>query len=391
MSGLTFSDVSSPSIGDIPVSDVIGDFNGDGIPDVAVANYGDETIDVLLGKGDGTFTPAPQSPIAVTFDPRALVVGDFNHDGKLDLAMTNSYYSGVVTILLGEGNGTFVPASGSPIVVGGAFEVINSLAVGDFNGDGVEDIAVGIESYIGPLQPGDLVVLLGNGDGTFNQLSPVATSQGALVTAGDFNRDGFTDLAVTGDYGNQLAIYLSKGDGTFQRATSAPMTVGPEATSAVTADLNGDGFLDLAVANLADSVSHGTVTIFLGAGDGTFTLLSTKTTVGVDPYMIAYGDFNGDGKVDLATANNADDTVSYLLGNGDGTFQPTIASAYLGQFTTSLAAGDINGDGVTDVVAITQSTPTGSPDGIASILLSEPNLTAVAVVNGVNPLGAGTH
>jgi trimeric autotransporter adhesin len=395
VSSLNFFDASTPTTGQDPDSDVIADFNGDGIPDVAIANYGDGTITVLLGKGDGTFAPAPQSPITVTFDARALVAGDFNHDGKMDLAMTNSYYNGAVTILLGNGDGSFTPAPGTPITVGNSFQMANSLATGDFNGDGIQDIAVGVSNDgYGGQSLGVLVVLLGNGDGTFKQLPSVNLAQNPSLTAGDFNRDGITDLAIVDYYyGNHVAIYLGKGDGTFQEAVNSPVAVGQEATGAVAADLNGDGILDLAVSNMISLSSNGTVTVLLGAGDGTFTSASASPTVGVNPYNIAYGDFNGDGKTDLATANNGDDTVSYLLGNGDGTFQPTIASAYLGQFTTYLATGDINGDGLTDVIAVTESTPQGSSsfDGIASVLLSQPTVTSTALVNGINPLGTGTH
>ena len=195
VSSLNFLDASSPSTGQDPNADVIADFNGDGIPDVAIANYGDGTITILLGKGDGTFAPAPQGPIAVAFDPRALVVGDFNHDGKMDLAMTNSYYNGVVTILLGNGDGSFSPAPGAPTTVGDSFQIVDSLATGDFNGDGMQDIAVGVSgSYYGP---GVLVVLLGNGDGTFKELPSVSLAQqSASPIAGDFNRDGITDLRL---------------------------------------------------------------------------------------------------------------------------------------------------------------------------------------------------
>ncbi len=345
----------------------------------------------MLGKGDGTFTAAPGSPVSVTFDPHDLVVGDFNHDGKLDLAMNNSYYDGVVTILLGNGDGSFTPAPGNPITVGNSFQTVNSLVSGDFNGDGIPDLAAGPSN--GPYPPGGgvLVVLLGNGDGTFQQLPGIILAQGPWLAAGDFNGDGVTDLAAVDYYGSDAAIYLGNGDGTFHQAPGNTLTVGPEANAAVAADLNGDGILDLAVSNLVGPISNGTISIFMGKGDGTFTPASASPTVGVNPYAIAYGDFNGDGKPDLATANNGDDTVSYLLGNGDGTFQPVIASVYLGQFTTDFATGDINGDGVTDAVAVTQSTPLGSYDGIASVLLSQPTVTTTAVVNGIDPIGTGTH
>jgi trimeric autotransporter adhesin len=389
--GLGLLDASTLDVGPDPSYNVIADFNGDGIPDLAVTN--DSTVTVLLGKGDGTFTPAPQSPITVTFNCRDLIVGDFNHDGKLDLAMTNSYYNGIVTVLLGNGDGTFTPAPGNPTSVGNSFQYVNSLVVGDFNGDGLQDIAVGISTggYGGGQYLGVLVVLLGNGDGTFKQLPGVNLAQYPSLATGDFNRDGIADIAIVDHYANDVAIYLGNGDGTFQPALNSPVAVGQGADSAVAADLNDDGILDLAVSSQTGILTNGTVSILLGKGDGTFTLASASPTVGITPFTIAYGDFNGDGKTDLATANNTDSTVSYLLGKGDGTFQPVIASIYLGQFTMNFATADVNGDGFTDVIAVTDANPSGSLSGIGSVLLSQPTVTSTAVVNGINPLGTGTH
>jgi hypothetical protein len=395
VSSLVFFDADTPATGQFPDSNVIADFNGDGIPDVAIANYSDGTLTILLGKGDGTFTPAPGAPISGLFDPNHLVIGDFNHDGKLDIAMGTSYYNGAVTILLGNGDGSFTPAPGASITVGNSFQSVISLATGDFNGDGVQDIAVGVSNNGSGMQYGGvLVVLLGKGDGTFQQLPAANLVQNPFLTTGDFNRDGLTDLAIVDFYVNDIAIYLGVGNGTFQEAPKSPLTVGLEADGVVAADLNGDGILDLAVSDMVNIASNGTVTILLGAGDGTFTPASTSPTVGVNPNNIAFGDFNGDGKTDLATSNNADDTVSYLLGNGDGTFQPVLTSAYLGQFTTWFATGDVNGDGLTDAIAVTQSTPSGNTnnfDGIASVLLSQPTVTTTALVNDINPIGTGTH
>jgi len=391
VSSLGLLDANTLEVGQDPSYNVIADFNGDGIPDLAVTN--NSTVTVFLGNGDGTFSPAPQSPITVTFNCRDLIVDDFNHDGKLDLAMTNSYYNGIVTVLLGNGDGTFTPAPGNPPSVGDSFQYVNSLVVGDFNGDGFQDIVVGISNGVyAPPYGGDLVVLIGNGDGTFKQLPALNILQDPSLATGDFNGDGKTDLAIADYfYGNHVAIYLGNGDGTFQQSPSGPMTVAQGSDSVVAADLNGDGILDLAVSSQAGILVNGAVSILIGKGDGTFTAASASPSVGISPLVIAYGDFNGDGKADLATANNTDDTVSYLLGNGDGTFQPVIASPYLGQFTQNFATADINGDGWTDAIAVTGANPLGSVLGIGSVLLSQPTITTTAVVTGINPIGTGTH
>jgi len=387
--GLSFLNSSNPTTGDLSGSIVAGDFNGDGIPDLAVANYSGNTLSILLGNGDGTFTPAANSPIAVTFDPQSIVVGDFNGDGKADLAMENSFYNGVVTVLLGNGDGTFTPAANSPILVGGPSETSGTLAVGDFNGDGIPDLIVAnMENVIS--DPGAMTVLLGNGDGTFTKTanSPVTVGSAPIsISVGDFNGDGMPDLAIVNFAGNNVTILLSNGNGTFTQAANSPIAVGGSPWSVTVGDLNRDGILDLAVANSNyTSGVPGTVTILLGNGNGTFTpALNSPVAVGYDPHFVVVGDFNGDGKADLAVANNPDYTVTILQGNGDGTFTPAMNSPVrVGDFPESIAVADFNGNGISDL-AVTNW------DNTANMLLSQLTQTATATATGISPLGTGTH
>jgi len=250
-----------------------------------------------------------QSPQTGSY-PLGVAVGDFNEDGRLDLATANDV-SDSLTVLLGNGDGTFNLAS-TPTGVYSPF----SLVVGDFNGDGIPDVAAA------GFYSSRVTVLLGNGDGTFNQVPDnFDTDQGPRsMTVADFNGDGILDLATSNFVGNTVTILLGNGDGTFAAtALNPPAGAGP--TSIAAGDFNGDGIPDLAVAN----ENGNSVSVLLGNGDGTFTAAPT-IAVGNSPKSIVVADFNGDGKADLAVANFVDDTVTILLGNGNGTFAATPAT-----------------------------------------------------------------
>jgi hypothetical protein len=334
----TFQTHVDYATGNVPSSVAVGDFNGDGKADLAVTNEGDYSVSVLLGNGDGTFQTLPFYPTGR--GPTSLAVGDFNGDGKPDLAIANSLDNSV-SVLLGNGNGTFQTrvdyATGNDP---------NSVAVGDFNGDGKVDLA--IANY----WDSSVSVLLGNGNGTFQRRLDYATGAGAIsVAVRDFNGDGKADLGVTNypvpGYGGFVSILLGNGDGTFQ--THVDYAVGNYPTSVAVSDFNGDGKPDLAVTNavLDASADNSVVSVLLGNGDGTFQTHVDYET-GVNPASVAVGDFNGDGKPDLAVANYFGYSVSVLLGHGDGTFQTRVDYA-MGNAPGAVTVGDFNGDGKADL------------------------------------------
>jgi Metallo-peptidase family M12/FG-GAP-like repeat/FG-GAP repeat len=337
---VTFQATFNYLVNSMPASIAVGDFNGDGKQDLFTANT-DGDVTVLLGKGSGLFKAArlisfsPGAPLAVA-------VGDFNGDGKPDLAVANNLVflvSNDVSVLLGNGDGSFQPAVNYP-VGSGAY----SVAVGDFNGDTKPDLAVANNNS------NDVSVLLGNGDGSFQPaVSHPAGSGPSSVAAGDFNGDGKPDLAVANNVSNDLSVLLGNGDGSFQPAVNHPVGSGPISVAA--GDFNGDGKLDLAVANY----NSNDVSVLLGNGDGSFQP-AVSHPVGSGPLSVAAGDFNGDGRQDLAVANQGTDNVSVLLGNGDGSLHAAVNYA-VRLHPQSVAVGDFNSDGKEDLVTI--SPPVG--------------------------------
>jgi dienelactone hydrolase len=333
---------------------VTGDFNGDGKLDLAVANYNSNNVSILLGNGDGTFQAAVNYGVGDT--PLYLAAGDFNGDGKLDLAVPNSSSnSNSVSILLGNGNGTFQAAVNYAVGTNP-----NSVAIGDFNTDGKLDLVVANTGS------NNVSVLLGNGDGTFQP--PVNYASGGSVlgemAVGDFNHDGKLDLAVANQYGGgPVSVFLGNGDGTFQAAVNYAVGSSPHGVAA--GDFNGDGKLDLAVAN---NIS-GDVSILLGNGDGTFQA-AVNYPAGSGPNTVEVADFNEDGKLDLVVADAFTNTVSVLFGNGDGTFQPAVLYT-TGSQANMAVPGDFNGDGRLDL-AIADLTA-----GTVDVLLQDGAVTLV--------------
>jgi Bacterial Ig-like domain (group 3)/FG-GAP-like repeat len=358
---LAFTTKSLSSVGPSPDSIVVRDFNNDGIPDVATSNEGDGTVSVLLGKGDGTFTAAPN--LFVGSRPKSIAAGDFNGDGFQDLAIANSK-DATVSVLLGKGDGTFTTKSTPSVGL-----TPNSVTVGDFNNDGIPDLATANE------EDNTVTVLLGNGDGTFKKSTLAAMDGPSFAVAGDFNGDGIQDIAtINGD--DTVAVFLSNGDGTFKANTT--FAVGDAPSAVVVGDFNGDGILDIATANYN---ANGTVTVLLGNGDGTFKT-GTTYAAGFGPTSILASDFNNDGVTDLIVLG--DSHVMALQGNGDGTFTPGFPY-YPGGLPSNIAVGDFNGDGNQDFV-----TADGSYSTVAASLSQFGEFLSVTL-NGVSVSGGGTH
>jgi hypothetical protein len=348
--------------GSEPQSVVLGDFNGDGQPDIVVADgCGDlqctttGVVSVLLGRRDGTFRPRHQF-VAGPPDSTAdyLAAADFNGDGALDVAVVNTKINvfGKVSILLGNGDGTFqLPVSydTGPVPV--------AVATGDFNGDRHIDMAVINTST------GDVSILLGKGDGTFKAAVNYLTETSPQgITVADFNHDSKLDLAIANECGNDpqcragsVSVLLGNGDGTFQADTGF-LTLGIFPVAVAAGDFNHDGNLDLAAANACGTdptcTTTGSVSVLLGNGDGTFQT-AMNFNAGPDTVRLAVADFNGDHRPDVAAVNYQSGDVSILLGNGDGTLRPAV-SFPVGINPRSVAAGDLNHDQRLDMVVANQ-------------------------------------
>ncbi len=351
-----------------PAFVAVGDFNGDGKADLAVANYNTNNVSVLLGKGDGTFQAGVNYNAGS--NPYSVAVGDFNGDGKADLAVANNG-SNNVSVLLGNGDGTFQAA-----VNYNAGSFPQSVAVGDFNGDGKADLAVANYSS------NNVSVLLGLGNGTFQAAVNYNAGTGPdSVAAGDFNGDGKADLAVANGSSNNVSVLLGLGDGTFQAAVN--YTAGTAPIFLAVGDFNADGKADLAVANY----SSNNVSVLLGLGNGTFQG-AVNYSAGSFPRSVAVGDFNGDGKADLAVAKAyaGSGNVSVLLGFGNGTFQAAL-NYNAGTNPVSVAVGDFNGDGGSDLAVANFYSDNVSIllRGAAAIGLSPGSLTFSATQGGPNP------
>jgi 6-phosphogluconolactonase (cycloisomerase 2 family) len=312
--------------------------------DLVTANYGSGTVSVLLGNGDGTFA-APVT-YAVGSNPIALAIGDLNGDGKLDLAVAN-YGSGTVSVLLGNGDGTFQPAV--TYTVGSS---PRGVAIADLDGKNGNDLAVANWSS------GNVSVLLNKGNGTFNSAVNYAVSGNpGNVIAADVNGDGKLDLVTANYSANSVSVLPGNGDGTFGAQVTFATGANTYPIDVVAVDLNGDGKLDLATANN----NSGTVSVLLNqgaagaaVGAATFAAPASYGIGGSYSYHLVAADLNGDGKADLAVANYSNGTVAVLDGNGDGTFQAA-GSYSVGGSPIGIAAGDFNGDGITDLATANYS------------------------------------
>ena len=327
------------TVGSSPHSCALGDLNGDGKQDIAVVNNSSNNISVLLGVGDGTF--GAKTDYAAVQGPYGVVTVDLNGDGKLDIvAASGGFSNSNVSVFLGNGDGTVQSRVDYPFF---AFlqglPQPNSIFASDFNNDSKADVVT--------VNREGATVFLGNGNGTLN--SPVSHGFSAIATSvavGDFNVDGKVDLAfssfgLSGD--GVVSVMLGIGDGTF--SPSVNYASAPRPYSLVKGDFNADGKIDLATSD--DQV--GTISVLLGNGDGTFqAFVSSATATPVQLVQLAIGDLNSDGKSDLVAGVSFLGGLIVLKGNGDGTFQKSVFFQ-AGGFFASIS--DLNGDGKPDIIS----------------------------------------
>ena len=371
--------------GPCPYSVAVGDVNGDGIPDLVVANWtesgyclrklGNGGVSVLLGNGDGTFQ-APVTYSSGGYGAWQVAIADVNGDGKPDLIVVNDSDSGDggngnVSILLGNGDGTFQAPVSYDSGGGGAV----SLAVADLNGDGFPDVAV-VNEFGSGSGSGTVGVLLNNGDGTF-QAAVSYSSGGSLaseVAIGDLSGDGYPDLVVTNYEDGTVGVLLNNGDGTFQAAVV--YATGGWAQSVAIGDLRSDGKLDLVVSEGSEILD-----VLLGNGDGTFQRPVFYNVHYYGVFAVTLGDVNCDGHLDVEmvlqskSGNGASRIAGVVLGNGDGTLQ-TSAHGYKtgGKSATGVTVADLNGDGRPDIVA---TNPASSTVGVLLNVTLIPTTTTV--------------
>lgn len=366
----------------------VADLNGDGVSDLVLCNLSANHITVILGHGDGTFPSA--SSYAAGAEPIGVAIADFNADGHSDIVAADNAVDGTVAVLLGNGDGTLQAA---PVRRSGFSPT--SFAVGDLNGDGIPDIVSGSLVTPAPAGTGTGVAMLGNSrgfgafslvlpNGTFQTPKIWSTSAISAVALGDLNGDGKLDLVETNPTpGNgNVAVLIGNGDGTFQSAVNYAVGTTPEAVAV--ADLNGDGKPDVIVGNR----TSGNISVLLNSGNGALnTAVDYLTPNTGTPESIAIGDFNGDGKPDIGVAISGVNatSIALFLGNADGTLQPyiPIPSGFHSSAILRIVAADFDGDGKADIAVTDGST--------LAVLLSSGNASFQSPVTYLVGPGAGIN
>jgi len=385
----TFGTPARAIAGTYPQDLVFGDFDHDGHADLAVTQawtFFDPItggVSLLPGLGDGTF--GAQTTLAADPGRGPALAADLNGDGVTDLAVGN-LPDGGLSVFLSRGDGTFDPERTYPTGAGPA-----TILDGDLDGDGLRDLVVVNEGLYYPTTPGGVSILLGIGGGLFGATGDVPAGPApASGVIGEFNGDGRTDLAVvnrdTSGTGNgQVLILLGDGRGGF--APGTVLTAGIASWQIAAADFDADGHEDLAVANLGPFVCSdpckGDVSLFLGAGDGSFAP-GARVTTGGAPVRIVVADVNRDGRPDLVTANASED-IGVLLGNGDGTFAPPLRFGMAG-YPYAFGVADLDGDGLPDLSV--------TSDDALTVLLQQAAPDPVSIGNITvsfdNPIGRGS-
>ena len=311
-----------------PTSVTVGDFNGDGYPDLAAANSFTDSVSLLLGDGRGNFGTAVNFKVGGY--PTSIAEGDLNGDGYPDLVTVSSSRSNG-SVLFGDGKGNFINNINFSV---GRYPT--SVSTGDFNGDNKPDLVVANYNI------SKVSVLLKNSSGSFNTAKNYdVADHSTAVTIGDFNKDGNADIAVTNYFISKISVLFGDGTGNFGAANY--FNVGKNPTSITTADFNNDGNTDIATANYGSN----SVSILLGDGSGSFSS-AINFGAGTHPWSIATGDINHDNYSDLAVTSYSSNYVSVILGDGTGKFgSPSYFNT--GATPSSVAIGDLNNDGSLDL------------------------------------------
>ncbi|MCM8817363.1 MAG: FG-GAP-like repeat-containing protein [Candidatus Omnitrophica bacterium] len=344
-----FSEPVHYEVGQNPRAVITADFNNDGILDLAVANNDSMNVSVLIGKSDGSFFPAVnydfQSGFVYEFRPSDLVAGDFNRDGKIDIAVSN-YTGYTYGVMLNNGDGTFTVS----VYFATGASPFDSINCADFNRDGKLDILITTS-----LVPnGGFLSLYGSGNGTFGDGVFYTRPSAWRSAIGDFDMDGILDLAITCAYAQNIHLYKGwGGDFTFLNTINS----GNGPVQPVFSDFNSDGNPDIAVCDWTDQ----NISVFLGDGHGAYNISSTYQFAGnPNPYDIVAGDFNRDGKIDLIVACVSSTNLVLLAGNNDGSF--TLAGEFsVGNgYPRALCTGDFDRNGTIDIAVVR-----GNPDGLS--------------------------
>src|SRR5580700_4876051 len=378
--GVTNSILPSTSynVGIGPVALTAADFRNVGQQDLAVVNEIDNTLTILQNQSAGTFLQAglpislgaarTAAPVIAPSIASAVLTTSGFHDLLVTDPVANT-----VQVLLSNGDDTFKQATGSPITMG---QQPSSIVLGDFNGDGIQDFAVT------NFTDNTLSLFLGNGDGTFKQATgspfamPTAATGPIAMTSADFNSDGNLDLAIVNQTTNNVTILLGNGNATFNLATGSPFAVGTFPVAIATGDLNNDSHPDLVVVNQSD----GTVSVLLGNGDGTFTAATNSPlATGQSPTAVTVTDFNGDGIPDFAVTDPQTDSVSVFLGVGQGLFAPPFQLP-VGSNPTAILSASLSGASLPDV-AVTDDPPGAT--GQVTVILSPASLFSSSGAAGI--------
>lgn len=377
-------------LGALPRTDLPADNNpsavagaslfGNGRVDLVAANAGTNAVSLFPGMGDGTFAARQDITIGPpTASYVAVAIGDFNEDGNGDIALVDQV-NNTVQILFGSapdstGNVTFTAAA-TPLSTG---VKPTAILATHFTTSGHLDLAVTNQN------DNSVSIFLGDGTGAFptQQTFPTGAGTGPVsLSAADFDGDGFVDLAVVNQSNSTFSLFFGDGAGNFvARSGNGPLDTGTTPAGIVIGDFNADGKEDIAITN--QGTTPGTISVFLGDGTGGFTSRNDFQT-GAGPTGILAGDFDGDGLLDFITANSTDNTVTVLLGDGQGNATSRL-DVNVGQGPVSLATADLNGDARLDLAV---AAPAGN---VITTVLNSPSLNNVVNQSAQTPYPGSSY